>query len=160
VNISSSPKQAKPIPDPREIIRNIRTLKREVTRIGDTNPGTETSHITRRLDALEQKIRRNMRQQSNLEQALMTATCTNLTEKQRTILRWLTAHGEEQAVYTALIQQLSQELDIPESTVRWNLKGLREAELINAGTKHNKGVPVSLTAMGRIMAGYATAPMD
>lgn len=160
MNISSRPKQAKPTPDPREIIQNIKTLKREVTRIGDTNPGAETSHITRRLDALEQKIRNHMRQHSHLEQALVMATCTNLTEKQRTILRWLTAHHDEQAVYTTLIQQLSREMGIPESTVRWNLKGLREAELINAGTKHNKGVPVSLTAMGRIMAGYAAAPMD
>jgi len=160
VNISSRPKQVKPTPDPREIIRNIKTLKREVTRIGDANPSAEYSQITRRLDALEQSVRRHMRQLSNLEQAFMTAACTNLTEKQRTILRWLITHYDEQTVYTALIQQLSQELDIPESTVRWNLKGLREAELINAGTKHNKGVPVSLTAMGRIMAGYAAAPMD
>ena len=160
MNTSSRPKQAKSTPDPREIIQNIKTLKREVTRIGNTNPGTETSHITRRLDALEQSVRRHMRQLNHLEQTLMTAACTNLTEKQRTILRWLITHYDEQTVYTTLIQQLSQELDIPESTVRWNLKGLREAELINAGTKHNKGVPVSLTAMGRIMAGYATAPMD
>jgi DNA-binding transcriptional ArsR family regulator len=160
VNISSRPKQVKPISDPREIIKNIRTLKREVTRIGDINPGAETSHITRRLDALEQSVRRQVRQLNHLEQTLMAAACTNLTDKQRTILRWLITHYDEQTVYTALIQQLSQELDIPESTVRWNLKGLREAELINAGTKHNKGVPVSLTAMGRIMAGYATAPMD
>jgi predicted ArsR family transcriptional regulator len=66
----------------------------------------------------------------------------------------------EKPVYTVLIQQLSDELAIPESTVRWNLKGLREAELIRAGTKDNKGVPVSLTAMGRIMAGCAPASMD
>lgn len=84
----------------------------------------------------------------------MTAASTKLTEKQRTILQWLTLHEIEDIVYTNLIKQLSTELDIPESTVRWNLRGLRDAELINAGTKENKGVPVSLTMMGRIMSSY------
>ncbi len=91
---------------------------------------------------------------NRLEQALITAASTKLTEKQRVILRWLMKNDETEAVYTVLIQQLSEELGIPESTVRWNLKGLREAELIKAGDKDNKGIPVSLTDMGRIMAGY------
>jgi len=85
----------------------------------------------------------------------MTAARTKLTEKQRTILNWLTTQYEDDEVYTNLIKQLSIELEIPESTVRWNLRGLREADLINAGTKDNKGVPVSLTTMGKIMASYA-----
>ena len=85
----------------------------------------------------------------------MTAASTKLTVKQRTILQWLTTRYEEDEVYTNLIKQLSEELEIPESTVRWNLRGLREAELINAGTKDNKGVPVTLTMMGKIMASYA-----
>ena len=85
----------------------------------------------------------------------MTAASTKLTEKQRTILNWLTTQYEDDEVYTNLIKQLSTELEIPESTVRWNLRGLREADLINAGTKDNKGVPVSLTMMGKIMASYA-----
>jgi DNA-binding transcriptional ArsR family regulator len=160
VNISSRHEQVQPTPDPREIIRSIRALKREVTRIGNKNPGTEYNRLSERLDALESKIRSHMSQQSHLERALMAATSTNLTEKQRTILKWLTNHDDGQSLYTTLIQQLSRELLIPESTVRWNLKGLRDAELIKAGTKYNKGIPVSLTAMGRIMAGLTTAPMD
>jgi DNA-binding MarR family transcriptional regulator len=159
VNISSRPEQADPTPDPREIIRSIRTLKREVSRIGESSPGAEYSRLERRIDALEESVRHHISQLDNLEQALMTAASTRLTGKQRTILGWLVTHSEK-PVYTVLIQQLSDELAIPESTVRWNLKGLREAELIRAGTKDNKGVPVSLTAMGRIMAGYAPAPMD
>ncbi len=159
MNISSRPEQADPTPDPREIIRNIRTLKREVTRIGESSPGAEYSRLERRIDALEESVRHHISQLDNLEQALMTAASTRLTVKQRTILSWLVTHSER-PVYTVLIQQLSDELAIPESTVRWNLKGLREAELIRAGTKDNKGIPVSLTAMGRIMAGCAPAPMD
>ena len=84
----------------------------------------------------------------------MTVASTKLNEKQRIILQWITMHNIEPIVYTNLIKQLSEELGIPESTVRWNLRGLREAELINAGTKQNKGVPVSLTTMGRIMSSY------
>lgn len=108
----------------------------------------------KRVDALEHSIHVHSRQLNQLEQALMTAASTKLTEKQRTILQWLTMHDIDDTVYTNLIKQLSMELDIPESTVRWNLRGLREAELINAGTKENKGVPVSLTLMGRIMSSY------
>jgi len=159
VSTSSGPRTAKQTTDPCDIIHSIRILRREVTRIGESNPGTEYSRITKRLEALENSVRRHVSQLGELEQALATASSTRLTEKQRTILRWLVARSGEPAIYTVLIQQLSEELQIPESTVRWNLKGLREAELIMAGTKDHKGVPVSLTAMGRIMAGYA-APMD
>jgi len=159
VNISSRPEKADPTPDPREIIRSIRTLKREVSRIGESSTGAEYSRLERRIDALEESVRHHISQFDQFEQALMTAASTRLTVKQRTILSWLVTHSER-PVYTVLIQQLSDELAIPESTVRWNLKGLREAELILAGTKDNKGVPVSLTAMGRIMAGCAPAPMD
>ncbi len=158
MNTSSGPRSDRyPTPEYREILENIRTLKREVAVFGETNPGIQHNRLLKRCDALEESVRRHYRELNRLEQALITAASTKLTEKQRTILRWLTHHYREKAVYTALIQRLSEELGIPESTVRWNLKGLREAELINAGTKNNKGVPVSLTEMGRIMASYSLA---
>ena len=113
------------------------------------------NRLIKRVDSLEQSIYLHSRQLDQLEQALMTAASTKLTEKQRTILHWLTTRYEEDEVYTNLIKQLSEDLEIPESTVRWNLRGLREADLINAGTKDNKGIPVSLTMMGKIMANYA-----
>jgi len=159
VSTSSGPRTAITTTDPSDIIHSIRVLRREVTRIGESNPGAEYSRIAKRLEALENSVRLHVSQLGDLEQALATASNTRLTDKQRTILRWLVAHHGESAIYTVLIQQLSEELKMPESTVRWNLKGLRDAELIMAGTKDNKGVPVSLTTMGRIMAGYA-APMD
>lgn len=160
MSTSSWPRAARPTSDPGDIIRSIRNLRREVTRIGESNPGAEYSRIQERLEALEDKVRRHVSRLGDMEQALATASSTRLTEKQRTILRWLVERSGEPAIYTALIQQLSEELRIPESTVRWNLKGLRDAALIRAGTKDNKGVPVSLTAMGLIMAGCAAAPMD
>jgi antitoxin (DNA-binding transcriptional repressor) of toxin-antitoxin stability system len=44
--------------------------------------------------------------------------------------------------------------------VRWNLQGLREANLIRAGDRENKGVPVELTDAGRIMASIVAARGD
>jgi hypothetical protein len=38
--------------------------------------------------------------------------------------------------------------------VRWNLRGLREAGVIRAGDKDNKGIPVGLSEMGRVLADY------
>ena len=130
-------------------------MKLEVAVFGQTNPGIQHNKLLKRCDALEDSVHRHYRRLSRLEQALVTATSTKLTEKQCAILDWLTHHYREKAVYTVLIQRLSDELGIPESTVRWNLIGLREADLINAGTQENKGVPVSLTEKGRIMATYS-----
>ena len=157
MNISSRPKAVTTqTPEFRDILKEMNSLKREVTRFGHINQNqTQYNRLLQKFDVLEKTIRRHYGQLNQLEQAVITAANTKLTEKQQIILRWLMNHDENDAVYTVLIQQLSDELDIPESTVRWNLKGLREADLINAGDKYNKGVPVSLTETGRIMAGYA-----
>jgi len=56
-----------------------------------------------------------------------------------------------------LIERLSRELGVPRSTVRWNLRGLRETGLIRAGDKENKGIPVELTYMGRVMSEYISS---
>ena len=157
MNISSRLKgHTTPTPEFRDILKEMNSLRREVTRFGQTHKNqNEYNHLLKRFDALEKTVRRHYGQLNNLEQAVITAANTKLTEKQQIILRWLINHNENETVYTVLIQQLSEEFDIPESTVRWNLKGLREAELINAGDRYNKGVPVSLTETGRIMAGCA-----
>ena len=144
-----------PTPEFSEILSNIQSIKREVADFGQETNRITINKLIKRVDALEQSIYAHSRQLNQLEQALITAASTKLTEKQRTILHWLTVNHIEDTVYTNLIKHLSGELSIPESTVRWNLRGLREADLINAGTKENKGIPVSLTTMGRIMASYA-----
>jgi len=88
------------------------------------------------------------------EQALIAAASTSYTEKQRTLIKWLSRRYDEDTIYTVLIERLSKKMDIPKSTVRWNLRGLREAGLILAGDRNNKGVNVELTDMGRLMAEY------
>ncbi|MBC8463150.1 hypothetical protein H8D76_02210, partial [Candidatus Bathyarchaeota archaeon] len=128
-----------PTPEFSEILSNIQSIKREVADFGQETNRITINKLIKRVDALEQSVYAHSRQLNQLEQALMTAASTRLTGKQRTILNWLTMNHIEDIVYTNLIKQLSGELSIPESTVRWNLRGLREADLINAGTKENKG---------------------
>jgi DNA-binding MarR family transcriptional regulator len=53
--------------------------------------------------------------------------------------------------YYKLIDKLSSEQGTPKSTVRWNIKKLRDAGLITAGDRENKGVPVNLTEKGRVL---------
>ncbi|MEM3550282.1 MAG: hypothetical protein QXN87_03525 [Candidatus Bathyarchaeia archaeon] len=54
-------------------------------------------------------------------------------------------------IYYKLIDKLSKEQGTPKSTVRWNIKKLKDAGLITAGDRENRGVPVNLTEKGRIM---------
>lgn len=74
-----------------------------------------------------------------------------LTKKQREILMYI-ANLEEVTVFTRLAEEISDVFEMPKSTARWNLKRLEKAGLITAGNKENKGVPVSLTYIGKIVA--------
>lgn len=74
-----------------------------------------------------------------------------LTKKQREILMYI-ANLEDVTVFTRLAEEISDKFEMPKSTARWNLKRLKKAGLITAGNKENKGVPVSLTYIGKIVA--------
>ena len=155
--IFSKPKrQNNTTPEFRNILETIKAIKREITEFSQTTKDTIAyNRLIKRVDSLEQSIYLHSKQLNELDHVLMTAASMKLTEKQCIILHWLITRYDDDEVYTNLIKLLSEELDIPESTVRWNLRGLREADLINAGTKDNKGIPVSLTIIGKIMANYA-----
>ena len=110
--------------------------------------------IMENLETMRESLLQHYKEYYTMEQALMEASSDRLTEKQRAILRWLGEKYEDKMVYTVLIERLSFELGVPKSTVRWNLRGLREAGVIRAGDKDNKGIPVGLSEMGRILADY------
>lgn len=110
--------------------------------------------ILKDLDTLRESIALQYKEFLALEQALIIATSTRLTRKQRFLLKWISKNYAERDVYTNLISRLSEDLKIPRSTIRWNLRGLREAGLIRAGDKENKGIPVRLTDVGKIMVEY------
>ncbi|UCH56596.1 MAG: hypothetical protein JSV18_04330 [Candidatus Bathyarchaeota archaeon] len=110
--------------------------------------------IIRTLEALRESLILHYKEYHTIRQALMEASSNGLTGKQRVILRWLAENYREETIYTVLIDRLSMDMGVPKSTTRWNLRGLREAGLIKAGDKDNKGIPVRLTERGRFLAGY------
>ena len=112
------------------------------------------TNVMENLNDLYENLINHYKESYAKEQALIAAASTSYTEKQRTLIKWLSRWYDEDTIYTVLIERLSKKMDIPKSTIRWNLRGLREAGLILAGDQNNKGVNVELTSMGRLMAEY------
>jgi len=142
-----------PTPEFRNLLTVAKRLRLEVTRLGAGVENTISyNRLLKDLDALEESLDIHFRELHALESALTAVASNGLTKKQRTLLRWLVEDYRGEEVYTALIERMSEELGIPSSTVRWNLRGLRETGLIMAGDRENKGIPVRLTARGMFMA--------
>lgn len=112
------------------------------------------SRVMENLENIRESLILHSKEIYGMEQALMAAATSRLTRKQQALLKWIAKMDDEFYVYTALIDRYSVEQGIPKSTVRWNLRGLREARLIVAGDRENKGVPVALTEMGQTLADY------
>lgn len=110
--------------------------------------------LLKSLDAFDDSLTIHIKEIQMLENVLEITNSIRFTEKQRRFLIWLSEEYDEAEVYTKLIDRISKKLDIPKSTVRWNLRGLREAGLIEAGDKDNKGIPVRFTKKGKIMVQY------
>ncbi len=53
---------------------------------------------------------------------------------------------------TSLAKKISRKLNLPESTVKWNLRLLRDAGLIEAGSISERNVPVKLSRAGLLLA--------
>jgi DNA-binding transcriptional ArsR family regulator len=157
VNVSSSVKAGfYPTPESKNLIQSLKELKRELSRFGKTNPDRiGYNRLVKNVDSLEETLKEHYRELYALEGALEAISTRRLTEKQRMMLR-IVADVQGETLYTTLIDKVSEELDIPKSTVRWNLKGLRDAGLIAAGNRENKGIPVRLTETGRIMTGVVS----
>ncbi len=154
MNVSSSARAGfYPTPESKNLVQSLNELKRELSRFGKTHPDTiGYNRLVKNVDSLEESLKEHYRELYAMEGALEAASARRLTEKQRTMLR-IVAEVQGETLYTTLIDRVSEELDIPRSTVRWSLKGLRDTGLIAAGDRDNKGVPVRLTETGRIMAG-------
>lgn len=84
-----------------------------------------------------------------LEQTLEILTEKPLNKRQLGFL--LKTERNEGLLYYQLINRLSKEEGLPESTVRWNINALRDAEMIVTGDKNNKGIPVQLTKNGKVV---------
>jgi predicted transcriptional regulator len=152
---TSSPNRAEFYPSLE--LKNILTLADTIkTEISINLKGQENTSSYRKiidnLEELRESLQLHYKEYYNIERFLIEATTYILTKKQRIILRWFEKNYDEETVYTSLIERISQELGVPKSTIRWNLRGLRENGLIKAGDKNNKGIPVELTFIGRVLS--------
>ncbi len=156
MNVSSTDKNDfYPTPELKNVLNATDDLYSVVTRSWAEERDTALySRVMESLEAIRESLVLHSKEIYGMEQALMAAATRRLTEKQQALLRWMARRDDEFCVYTVLIDLYSEERRIPKSTVRWNLRGLREAGLILAGDKENKGVPVALTEMGQTLADY------
>jgi DNA-binding transcriptional ArsR family regulator len=156
VNVSSTDKnEFYPTPELKNVLNATNDLYSVITRgwAGERDT-TFYSRVMESIEAIRESLVLHSKEIYGMEQALMAAAASRLTEKQQALLRWITEREGELCVYTTLIDRYSEELGVPKSTVRWNLRGLREAGLIVAGDRENKGVPVALTEMGQTLTDY------
>jgi DNA-binding transcriptional ArsR family regulator len=101
---------------------------------------------------LKQKNERLQEKLSKYQEKIVATVLDSLTSKQKIILREIVNMNGASLTLTAMIGILSKKLDVAPSTIRWNLVALRNAGLINAGNKDNKGIPVRFTEIGRLTA--------
>ena len=88
-----------------------------------------------------------------LLQILLTISINNLNTKQRKILIYL-KNNDSNLNVTKIIIELSENLNCSKSTTWNNLKVLKRYKLINYGSLNNKGIPISITNMGKFISGY------
>jgi len=143
----------KPTQELKHILTKAKKIKKDATNLGGVFSGT-TSYwrLIKNLDSLEASLKLHLEGLKDFEKWVLTISSTKLTKKQILILKWLIEHYKGDLVYTNLIETVSEALDLPRSTVRWNLKGLREAGLILAGDRNTKGITVRVTELGSLVA--------
>lgn len=76
----------------------------------------------------------------------------HLTKRQKELLFYIYANCKEEKTLTSLARELSEKLEMPLSTVKWNLRALRNYELLEAGDKDSKNKPCRLTRAGEELA--------
>ena len=156
MNVSSvKEREQYPTPEFRNLLTTTKRLRREISRLGTVGFNKVSyNRLLKGLDSLEESLDVHFKEIYDLERTLVDVASTHLTEKQKKLLIWITENHSEDAIYTTLIELMSEKLGIPRSTVRWNLRRLREKGIISAGDKMNKGIPVRLTEKGQIVVEY------
>jgi len=90
---------------------------------------------------------------SILKQSFIRLAQCRLSSKQKLLLKksknMLSSH---KMTLTALAEFLSTELNLPHSTIKWNLRTLRDMGLLSAGDANEKGINAKLTLAGALLA--------
>ena len=132
-------------------MQSFHNLKAEVRRFRKMDQNLiEYNRLLKNIDDIEESMKLHHKELDTMTQTIQALSEKKLTSKQRAILRFISQISGD-LLYTNIIDYLSHEMKLPKSTVRWNMKGLRDNGLIQAGDQENKGVPVRLTEVGRIM---------
>lgn len=143
-------------PEFQNLLTTTKRIRRELTTLGRQPSATHAvNRVIKRIDDLEQSLKIHFDELYFMEREIIAVASTRLTRKQLVMLRWMAGNYTEEMVYTNLIERISEVLGMPKSTVRWNMRGLRDAGFISAGDKDTKGVPVRLTERGYYMLEYA-----
>ncbi|MEM0285712.1 MAG: hypothetical protein QXI49_01670 [Candidatus Methanomethylicaceae archaeon] len=87
-----------------------------------------------------------------LEESLKKICSRVLTDIQKKILLHIMENEHSELTISGYVKEISELLKIPESTVKWNLRLLRDLQFIEGGTIYRKGIPVKLTYSGLIVA--------
>jgi DNA-binding transcriptional ArsR family regulator len=158
---SSEEDYGKATPELMTILEATRRVSRGLRSLGRGSPNPEPYQmVIKSLYQLLESIREQVKAIEEYERDLASIASRGLTGKQRALLTWLAERYEGEMNYTALISRLSEELGIPSSTIRWNLRALRDAGLITAGHRENKGIPVRLTRKGRLIAEHLMSGIE
>jgi len=89
--------------------------------------------------------------QDDIYRAIVLFGVKKLTIKQKELLIYLYKHGKAKTL-TYLAKKYSEETGMSYSTVKWNLRELRDLNLITGGDIKSKGEVVRLTKAGEIVA--------
>lgn len=87
-----------------------------------------------------------------LEESLKRICSKKLTPLQKRILLHIAETEHAALTFTGLVKEISRRMRIPESTVKWSIRALREFCLIEGGSVNNKGIPAKVTYPGLLIA--------
>jgi DNA-binding MarR family transcriptional regulator len=87
-----------------------------------------------------------------LEDSLKKVCFRVLTNLQKRILLYIIENEKREATLSRQAKEIARKMKIPEPTVKWNLRVLRDLNLIECGSINNKGIPIRLTYAGLIIA--------
>ena len=87
-----------------------------------------------------------------LKEALQIFSRERLTSKQKRILQFIATNNKTRLLpVTPLALELFQALHCSETTVWNNLRQLKKIGIISYGDQRNKGIPVVITTLGKII---------
>ncbi len=87
-----------------------------------------------------------------LEESLKRVCSKKLTLLQKRILLHIAETEHLGLTCSRQVREISRRMRIPESTVKWSIRALRDFYLIEGGTPENRGVPAKVTYPGLLIA--------